>query len=211
RFLGKLKTFVGNKARSEGCIAEGWISEELFNFSSLYFDEEVETRYNRGRRVASELDDSSVGVPIGAGETFQLSDMEWKQAHRYVLVNAPMVEPFLQECEAETRRRLGRRTNETTFQKNVHKSFVNWFANRILNDHSTVHNEDLMTLARGPKVRARRYTAYDVNGYRFRTVARDRGLKTQNSGVAAKFGTDSVASSSDNNPIRSDLWYYGKL
>ncbi|CAN0925135.1 hypothetical protein LINGRAHAP2_LOCUS34588, partial [Linum grandiflorum] len=49
-----------------------------------------------------------------------------------------------------------------------------------------------MTLARGPKVRARRYTSYDVNGYRFRTVARDRGLKTQNSGVAAKFGTDSV-------------------
>ncbi|CAN1791466.1 hypothetical protein LINPERHAP1_LOCUS19322, partial [Linum perenne] len=29
RFLGKLKIFVGNKARPEGSIAKGWISKEL--------------------------------------------------------------------------------------------------------------------------------------------------------------------------------------
>ncbi|CAN1262765.1 hypothetical protein LINPERPRIM_LOCUS11395, partial [Linum perenne] len=51
-----------------------------------------------------------------------------------------------------------------------------------------------MTLARGPNVHARRFTIYDINGYRFRTIAREEGLKTQNSGVAAKFGTDSVSS-----------------
>ena len=40
-------------------------------------------------------------------------------------------------------------------------------------------------LARGPQVRATRHTAYDINGYRFRMLDRERMSKTQNNGVAA--------------------------
>ncbi|CAN1163593.1 hypothetical protein LINPERPRIM_LOCUS32715, partial [Linum perenne] len=93
--------------------------------------------------------------------------------------------------EAETRRELGRRASETAVNKAVHKKIVGWVQNKIL-DQSATYNADLMTLARGPNVSATRFTAYDINGYRFRIVDRDQPLKTQNSGVAAKFGTDSV-------------------
>ena len=66
-------------------------------------------------------------------------------------------------------------------------------------------------LARGPQRQSKRYVAYDVNGYRFRIVARDNPLKTQNSGVYGNYETHSYASSVDNRPQTSELAYYGKL
>ncbi|CAN1147235.1 hypothetical protein LINPERHAP2_LOCUS15753, partial [Linum perenne] len=132
---------------------------------------------------------------MGNGDSFKLSQLEWTQAFHYVLVNSPAAQPLLRECEVETRRELGRRASETAINKAVHRKLVSWVQKKIL-DGSTSHNEDWMTLARGPNVHARRFTIYDINGYRFRTIAREEGLKTQNSGVATKFGTDSVSSSS---------------
>ena len=35
----------------------------------------------------------------------------------------------------------------------------------------------------GPIDSAKRYNAYNVNGFKFRTLERDEGLKTQNSGI----------------------------
>ncbi|CAN1294413.1 hypothetical protein LINPERPRIM_LOCUS22449, partial [Linum perenne] len=51
-------------------------------------------------------------------------------------------------------------------------------------------------LARGPVSWATRYTRYDINGYRFRTLDRDLTLKTQNNGVAAMSAHDEDDSSS---------------
>ena len=50
-----------------------------------------------------------------------------------------------------------------------------------------------------------------MNGYKFRTLEREQGLKTQNSGVFCNFGTKSYASASDNRPIEGLVPYYGKL
>ena len=44
-------------------------------------------------------------------------------------------------------------------------------------------SSDLQFLARSPMDKARRFTGYNINGFKFRTLARDEGLKTQNSGV----------------------------
>jgi len=60
-------------------------------------------------------------------------------------------------------------------------------------------------------MQARRFTAYNVNGYKFRTLAREEGMKTQNSGVFGAFGTNSYASTSDKNPKFASVLYYGKL
>lgn len=42
-------------------------------------------------------------------------------------------------------------------------------------------------------------------------MQRDEGLKTQNSGVYASFGTKSYARASDNRPIEGSVSYYGKV
>ena len=42
-----------NKARPEGCIAEGYISQEVVTFCSRYLDD-IETIWNRPRHVDDE-------------------------------------------------------------------------------------------------------------------------------------------------------------
>jgi hypothetical protein len=69
----------------------------------------------------------------------------------------------------------------------------------------------LICLAQGPIDKARRFTTYNVNGHKFRTVARDRGLKSQNSGVWGTFGTRSYSSSSDTQMSFGEVHYFGKL
>ncbi|CAN1777819.1 hypothetical protein LINPERHAP1_LOCUS14199 [Linum perenne] len=174
RFLGKLKSFVRNKARPEVSIAEGWIAEEIFTFTSQYFDDDVSTRWNREKRVAVAPEDPngesdvifSVGTPIGDGHTFTLTPMQMLQAHRHVLVNCSIVEPFLHECKEEFKRRMRRRTRDAV-DKEVHLKFVDWFRGRITNSARGTHSADLMMLAKGPRWEATRYTVYDINGFRF--------------------------------------------
>ena len=58
---------------------------------------------------------------------------------------------------------------------------------------------------------AKRYSAYNVNGFKFRILERDLWLKTKNSGVFGTFGTRSYASSSDNQMRFGGVPYYGRL
>nr|GFA92986.1 hypothetical protein [Tanacetum cinerariifolium] len=49
RYMKKLKGYVRNKAKPEGSIAEGYVAEEAFTFSSHYF-RDVTTKFNRSDR-----------------------------------------------------------------------------------------------------------------------------------------------------------------
>jgi len=44
---------------------------------------------------------------------------------------------------------------------------------------------------------AKRYSAYNINGYKFRTVGRDEGLQTQNSRVFLTSNTSCVTSNNN--------------
>lgn len=91
-----------NQAQPEGSIAEGWISEEILTFCSRYLDNEIETRFNRGGRVddypyeSSSLLFPNVGKPVGGSSYFTLTEREWLQAHRHVLVNCKEVQHFIE-------------------------------------------------------------------------------------------------------------------
>lgn len=78
-------------------------------------------------------------------------------------------------------------------------------------DISNTVSDDLKYLAKGPTTHARRYSAFNINGFKFRTLAREHGLKTQNSGVYLTSSTSCVASSVDSNFREANLLYYGKL
>ena len=71
--------------------------------------------------------------------------------------------------------------------------------------------DDLKYLAQGPTPHARRFTAFNVNGFKFRTESREKGKKTQNSGVFLTSSTSCVVSSADDNIRQANLAYYGKL
>ncbi|QHO15077.1 uncharacterized protein DS421_10g291790 [Arachis hypogaea] len=75
----------------------------------------------------------------------------------------------------------------------------------------TLHSKDLKLLACGPMIQARRFRVYNVNGYKFRTITKENGLKTQNSGVYVSSNTRSYASMRDNKVVIGGVSYYKKI
>nr|XP_007140984.1 hypothetical protein PHAVU_008G157400g [Phaseolus vulgaris]ESW12978.1 hypothetical protein PHAVU_008G157400g [Phaseolus vulgaris] len=150
---------------------------------------------------------------VSAASTFEMSTIERTQAHRYVLFNCPQVQPYIEEFRQHLRRRSrGRRIPNTELEKIVNKDFMNWFPQRINNtDISSTVANDLKYLAQGPTTHARRISAFNVNGFKFRTESREHDLKTQNCGVFLTSSTSCVVSGVDQNIRQANLAYYGKL
>ena len=104
RYLRRLKSYVKNKARPEGSIAEGYIAQECLHFYSRCLHG-VETRLNRpGRNYEGDLDKleisklkifSQVGKPLLRKKYVELSLVECMQARIYVLQNCDEVSPFI--------------------------------------------------------------------------------------------------------------------
>ncbi|GAB2298096.1 hypothetical protein Dimus_038512 [Dionaea muscipula] len=104
RYLHTLKSYVRNKARPEGSIAEAYVAEECMLFCSRYI-QGVETKENRSKRNRDGSDCekrkgisifSMTGVMIGHEESEYLDHETWKQAHQYVLFNCDEVAEFVE-------------------------------------------------------------------------------------------------------------------
>ncbi|GJZ96521.1 putative transposon, En/Spm-like, transposase-associated domain protein [Tanacetum coccineum] len=102
RYLSTLKSYVRNKSRPEGSIAEGYIVEECLSFCSLYLFHDIETEHNR---TSQNYDDGGSvdvlpiflmpGRQVGATET-KVPDLEiLSKAHSYVLFNCSKVDEFI--------------------------------------------------------------------------------------------------------------------
>lgn len=81
----------------------------------------------------------------------------------------------------------------------------------MYSDIADTISTDLKFLARGPSPSARRFSAYNINGFKFQTLSREQGLKTQNSGVFLTSNTSCIASTVDRNARQTELPYYEKL
>lgn len=219
--LGHFKSLIGSKSQAEGCIA-GQKIEEALTLYSHYF-EDIESRVNRPKRVNDETNHDEVperssmfprqGKVVGGFITFALTHLEKTQAHRYVLLNCASAKPFIDEFRQHIKRSSrGRKPSITEVEKRINREFTDWFPKRIMNpDIEDTISDDIKFLAQGPAPYARRFTAYNINGFKFRTLSREQGLKTQNSGVFLMSNTSCVASSADRNARQADLPYYGKL
>ena len=100
RFLNHLKRKVGNKARVEGSICNAYLTEEIANFCSNYFQPEVDTKSrDMGRNVYPDVESQhdlgvpemfreDCGRPTTNGSLRWLQDIEYDRAHFYVLANS---------------------------------------------------------------------------------------------------------------------------
>lgn len=97
------QSFVRNKSRPEGSIAESYIARECSTLCARYLNM-TETCFNRPERN-DDIDNkqlhslsvfSSKGKPLGKANVEQLSFDEWKTARLYVLKNCEEAQPFLE-------------------------------------------------------------------------------------------------------------------
>ncbi|XP_058787489.1 uncharacterized protein LOC131661866 isoform X2 [Vicia villosa] len=233
RFLFTLKSFVRNRARPEGSIAEGYLANECLIFCSRYLST-VETRFTRPCRNddSSFVENANVfnprGRPLGrknhVGFTVKkrkrvsrvsLDKKTLLQAHRYVLFNNTNVDPFQREhIDFIKRRNQNRRLSPYEIDKIHSRTFPDWFCERVARleeQGSVIVTDEIRWLARGPLEKVRNYSGYIVNGVRFHTKKRERCLKTQNSGICVTVKTKSYASTRDKRPKEGEINYYGAL
>ncbi|KAF7139861.1 hypothetical protein RHSIM_Rhsim06G0085100 [Rhododendron simsii] len=220
RYLATLKSYVRNKNRPEGSIAEGYLAEECLTFCSRYL-EDVETRFNRvgrnddeGSTVAARLPIfATQGRPFGKVVTETLDQETLVKAHQYVLFNCDAVDKFSNQHQTMTRDQ-NPRLHLWEIQRMHNEKFASWFGNHVQDlqlAEDEQLSEELRALARGPDDVGKRYTGYLINGFRFHTREVERRRKFQNSGVVVTATTTSFSSASDNNPVAGDIAYYGVL
>ncbi|XP_077219723.1 uncharacterized protein LOC143853913 [Tasmannia lanceolata] len=220
-YLLTLKSYVCNRSRPEGSIAEGYLAEECMTFCSRYF-EGVESKLNRPVRndedIPSEIEEgfaifSVAGRPIGNAKTCALDQLIVDQAHRYVLFNCPVVEPFIEEHLKHIQTQHPRVRPRVI--ENIHnKKFPTWFRTHVQELHrsrSEQLSEKLRWLAGGPSTVVAKYKGFISKGFGFNTKSRERLRKTQNSGVVVTASTRSFSSSMDRHPMAGDVSYYGVL
>ncbi|XP_052107465.1 uncharacterized protein LOC127740505 [Arachis duranensis] len=233
RYMCTLKSYVRNRSRPEGSIAEGYLANECINFCSRYLHEDVQTRFNRVPRnndddvqtrfnrvprnndecVSDELRTPSLfpskGCPLGGkmGDLFMLDEKSEIQGHSYILNNCDKIEVYMREHEEAVNDNNPRRTKWEK-AKDHSQQFAEWFKTRAMKKDVSGWAKGL---ARGPNRVAKRFSGYVINGYRFHTRHRDARRKTQNSGVTLEALTPSFATVKDKNPIEAKVTYYGRI
>jgi hypothetical protein len=105
--LFNLKKKVKNNAHVEASISEAYIVEEISTFISYYFEPHLRTRINRvprhddGDEVLSSgnlsiFSNPGRPTPKNAVRGRYLSEIEFRQAHNYVLFKCDELRPFIQ-------------------------------------------------------------------------------------------------------------------
>ncbi|CAA7013323.1 unnamed protein product [Microthlaspi erraticum] len=102
-----------------------------------------------------------------------------------------------------------KRRHPLNIDREVHLHFEKWLRQKV--ERNEIANDDIRLIANGPSDKVLKFSSYNINGYKYRTLERDGDLKTQNCGVYISAETISYASSRDTNPRAGDVPYYGKL
>lgn len=99
--MGILKSYVRNKARPEGCIAERYIDRECLTFCSMHLDN-IETIFNRVERNNDIVDKpgelsifSCTGRPFGGPKQEYMDESELAKIHIFVLNNCDEIENYV--------------------------------------------------------------------------------------------------------------------
>ncbi|XP_060974580.1 uncharacterized protein LOC133039684 [Cannabis sativa] len=136
RYLSKLKSYVRNKSKPEGCIVEGYLADECLTFCSRYM-EGVETKFNRQPRNYSNSEQNREMLPIfqttgrhlGKIDTKTLDEDTKTKAHRYVLFNCNVVDSFIEEHRNIIAQRNSRQRAMTVDR--IHRQlYPSWFAEK---------------------------------------------------------------------------------
>jgi len=183
RFMGVLKKYVRNRSRPEGCIAKGYVTEEVIDFCVDFIPDldpiGLPVSHHEGRLKGKGT--------LGKKSVMDIPYSEISQANFTVLMNSSKVAPYIDEHmnilrSANPEKNLGWITRQHI------KTFEDWFRTKLLGNDRV--DQEVQWLARGPSNTVHRYQGYEINGYTFYTTAQDKKSTNQNSGVRMCVGNN---------------------
>ncbi|XP_074267462.1 uncharacterized protein LOC141590803 [Silene latifolia] len=166
---------IGNKARVEGSICNAYLTKEIANFCSLYFEKHIETKAkNLNIDKADEVDTS---VPeffqthddegcSSSGETRYLDDKEYNRAHLYVLSNCEILEPYETQFVNDFIKEHPNVSKNDVWNKHEDQ-FPSWFRKHVI--ECNIQDDLVRSLALGPSRKVKTWNRYSVNGFNFHT------------------------------------------
>ena len=176
RYMGVLKKYVHNRARPEGSISKGYVTEEVIEFCVDFIP-----------------DLKAIGVPesrhegrlrgkgtLGCKAMICRDGHSLNQAHYTVLQRSILVAPYINEHKNLIRLKHPGQSDEWIISEHM-ASFGGWLQ-RLLTNNTTV-GDQLYLLARTPSSTVCTFQGYEINGNTFYTIGQDKKSTNQNSGV----------------------------
>jgi hypothetical protein len=143
RSLKVLRKKCGNKCKIEASIAEAYILEEVSNFTTTYYGDNLPSVHNPPPRYNASENDSNLSLFLGqlgsaSGSTTKtLTHQEWRQIMLYVLTNLDEVVPYMKQFIHEFWHRSREPTQQecdTLFSQgagNGAPDFIHWFKQQV--------------------------------------------------------------------------------
>jgi len=182
---------------------ERYVAEECIEFASQYVDS------LKPVGLPSSLhDQEKVGKGTRGYNVVTMSRHDMSQAHLYILNNTIEVLPYI-EAHKKQVRDIHLKMNMMRVLQENNKTFINWFRQTIFADNSVSRRLTLLVI--GPNLNVPTWKGYDINNYSFYTKSQDDKSSVQNNGVSVDADSDHFYSTSDNNPIRASMCYYGVI
>ncbi|KAH6777596.1 hypothetical protein C2S51_008908 [Perilla frutescens var. frutescens] len=165
--------------------------------------------------VTSELDVFKMtGRALRKGISMRFDAETLKKTHQYVLFNCDDVSAYIEQYRTVVEQPHPH-VSRHQFECIHSETFADWFAQKVdeavSTDDESLKARDLKLLDSRPNFIGLKYKKFLVNSFRFHTKTLESTRKTQNCGVRIKAATPSFSSTRDQNPILSDLDYYGIL
>ncbi|XP_019108058.3 uncharacterized protein LOC104906988 [Beta vulgaris subsp. vulgaris] len=195
RLLNHLKRKVGNKAHVEGSICNAYVTEEIANFCSNYFQPGVDTKSrDLGRNVnpdvasthglgVPELFREDCGRPGTDGRLRWLQDKEYDRAHLYVLANSGILSDYERRFEDYIVNSRPNIAKDDVWSK-CEAEFPSWFKTNVLGAMTCDDVTQVLTM--GPSRQVRTWNQFFVNGYNFHTQEYGKNKSTMNYGVCVQ-------------------------
>ncbi|XP_028215128.1 uncharacterized protein LOC114397232 [Glycine soja] len=203
RYMKVLKGYTKNRHRPEASIVERYVAEECIEFASQYIDSLKPVGVPVSRH-----DQPIAGKGTRGYNVVTMTRHDVSQAHLYILNNTTEVFPYIEAHKKHVRDSHPKMNMMRVLQEH-NKTFINWFRQTILADKSV--SRRLTLLAIGPNLNVPTWKGYDINNYSFYTKSQDDKSSVQNSGVCVDADSEHFSSTSDNNPIRASMSYFGVI
>ncbi|RDX89525.1 hypothetical protein CR513_28736, partial [Mucuna pruriens] len=155
--LGHLKSFMRNRAHYQKKLSQGRIEVDVLMVVPMIIKHLKSFTSRNFINFHSYLIRENTSILIFATKLSKQSYVE------YII------------CVNSKHLLRGRQKNQKLLaielEKIVSEEFGDWFLHRVTNPNITnVMPDEIKYLARGPMTIARRYTAYNINGYKYRTL-----------------------------------------